>query len=98
MDNERAFSAIFWMLFALMLLMRFWFAFRVWRTGERLRGDRAAHQRMGFWASATDWLFHLLLAALVVYLWFSSGNLLRFAFAAPDWLRWAGFGLGLASV
>jgi protein-S-isoprenylcysteine O-methyltransferase Ste14 len=98
MDAEKTFTAIFWTLLASMFLMRFWFAFRVWRTGERLRSDRTARQRMGFWASLTDWLFLLLLAAIVVHLWFRGGNLRRFAFPAPNWLRWAGCALGITSV
>ena len=98
MYTEEIFNAIFWALFVLMFLMRFWFAFRVWRTGERLRADRAAHQRMGFWASLTDWLVLLLLTAIVVHLWFLGGNLHRFAFRAPDWLRWVGCALGITSV
>jgi protein-S-isoprenylcysteine O-methyltransferase Ste14 len=97
MNTEIAFNAIFWVLFASMLLMRFWFGFRVWRTGERLRADRAAHQREGLWVHVTGCLFFLLLAALVL-LWFQGDSLRRFAFPAPDWLRWAGFGLGMASV
>ena len=97
MNTEKTFNAIFWTLFVLMFLMRFWFAFRVWRTGERIRADCAAHQRMGFWARLTNWLFLLLLAAIVVHLWFR-GDLSGFAIPAPDWLRWAGCALGIASV
>src|SRR5262245_46182258 len=98
MDIENTFSAIFWALFVLMFLMRFWFGFRVWRTGERLTAERGAHQREGLWTHVVGYVFHLLLGALVLYLWFQGGSLRRFAFPAPDWLRWAGFGLGLASV
>jgi protein-S-isoprenylcysteine O-methyltransferase Ste14 len=98
MDTERTFDAVFWTLFVLMFLMRFWFGFRVWQMGGRLRSDRAANQRMGFWASLTGWLFFLLLAAIVAHLWFRGGNLRRFAFPAPDGLRWAGCALGITSV
>jgi protein-S-isoprenylcysteine O-methyltransferase Ste14 len=97
MDTEKIFTAIFWTVFVSMFLMRFWIAFRVWRTGERLRADRAALKRIGFWARVTDWLFLLLLAPAVL-LWFQGNNLRRFAFPAPDWLRWAGCALGLTSV
>lgn len=98
MDTEKTFNAVFWTLFVLMFLMRFWFAFRVWRTGERIGGDRAARQRMGFWTDLTDWLFLLLLAAIIAHLYFRGGNLRRFVFPAPDWLRWAGCALGITSV
>ena len=99
MDTETAFTAIFWTLFVLMLSMRFWFGFRVWQTGERLSADGAAFQREGLAARAIEWLFLLLLAALVLQVCFQGASLVRkFAFPAPDWLRWAGFALGIASV
>jgi protein-S-isoprenylcysteine O-methyltransferase Ste14 len=50
------------------------------------------------WARVVEYVFLLLLAALVPLLWFQGGSLESFAFPAPPWLRWAGFGLGLASV
>src|SRR4051812_23633667 len=98
MDSEAAFNAMFWTLLIVMLLMRFWFAFRVWRTGERIRADRAARRREGFWAHVVAYLFLLLLVALAVYVLFLNGSLRSFAFPAPDWLRWTGLGLGIASV
>jgi protein-S-isoprenylcysteine O-methyltransferase Ste14 len=98
MNTEEVFKAIFWTLFALMLLMRFWFAFCVWRTGERILADRAAHKREGLWAHVVEYLFLLLLAAVILDFWFQGGNLRRFAFPAPDWLRWTGLGLGITSV
>src|SRR5262245_11053226 len=97
MDTETPFTIVFWTLLAVMLSTRSWFAFRVWRTGERIGADRAARQREGFWALNLDRLFTLLVAA-VVLLWVQGDSLQRLAFAAPDWLRWAGVGLGIASV
>jgi len=97
MNTEKAFNAIFWALFVLMFLLRFWFGFRVWLTGERLLPDRAALQREGFWTVTLDRLFSLLVAA-VVLLWFLGNSLRSLAFPAPDWLRWAGIGLGMTSV
>jgi len=97
MNTEKAFNAIFWALFVLMFLLRFWFGFRVWLTGERLLPERAALQREGFWTVTLDRLFSLLLA-VVVLLWFFGDSLRSLAFAAPDWLRWAGLGLGMTSV
>jgi protein-S-isoprenylcysteine O-methyltransferase Ste14 len=98
MNTEEIFNAIFWTLFVLMFLMRFWFGFRVWRAGDRLSAERGANQREGLWARVFGYMFFLLLAAVVVHLWFLGGNLRRFAFPAPDWLRWAGFALGITSV
>ena len=94
MSTEGGFTAIFWALLVFMLLMRSWFAFRVWRTGERLRADRAAHQREGLWAHVTAYVFFLLLAGVVLDFCFQGGNLRKFAFPAPGWLRWIGVGLG----
>lgn len=98
MNIEDVFDAIFWTLLVSMLLMRFWFGFRVWRTGEGIRADRGAHEREGLWAHVTAYVFFLLLAAVVLDFCLQGGNLRMFAFSAPDWLRWAGFGLGLISV
>ncbi len=98
MDIEQPFSDVFWTLFGLMFLIRFWFALRVWRTGEPLGANRAGRRRMGFWASATDWLFLLLLAAVVIHVCYRGGTLRRLAFPAPDWLRWAGCALGVTSL
>ena len=99
MDSEKAFNAVFWTLLAVGLSMRSWFAFRVSRTGERIMPDRAARQREGFWPRAVEGLFELLLLALVLYVCFQGGGLVRkFAFPAPGWLRWTGVGLGITSV
>src|SRR5687768_3787918 len=98
MNTEETLSAIFWTLFVSMFLTRFWFGFRVWRTGERIRAERGALRREGLWAHVVEGLFLLLLAALVLHLCFQGGSLRGFAFPAPRWLRWAGFGLGITSV
>jgi len=98
MDAEKAFDAIFWTLLASMISLRVLFTFRVWRTGERIRADRAARQREGLWAHVVAYLFILLLVALAVYLLFQGGSVRRFAFPAPTWLRGMGVGLGVTSV
>jgi protein-S-isoprenylcysteine O-methyltransferase Ste14 len=98
MNTEDVFLAVFWTLLVSMFLLRFWFAFRVWRTGERIRAQHDALKREGVWARVVEYVFLLLLAALAPLLWFQGGSLGNFAFPAPDWLRWAGCGLGIASV
>ena len=97
MGTETPFTIVFWTLLAVMLSTRSWFAFRVWRTGERIGTDRAAREREGFWARTLDQLFMLLVAA-VVLLWFQGNRLRSLAFPAPPWFRWAGVGLGITSV
>jgi hypothetical protein len=54
MNIEDVFRAVFWTLLVLMFLMRFWFGFRVWRTGERIRAEPGALQREGVWANVVD--------------------------------------------
>jgi protein-S-isoprenylcysteine O-methyltransferase Ste14 len=98
MDSERAFSAVFWTWWVIMLSMRAWFQLRIWRAGERLGADRAARKREGVWAHVVAYLVVLLLAAVVVRLCFQGGDFRSFTFAAPDWLRWAGVGLGVTSM
>jgi protein-S-isoprenylcysteine O-methyltransferase Ste14 len=98
MNTENIFNHAYWALLAGMLLMRFWFAFRVWRTWGRLQPVRADLQREGRWVQFTEYLFFLLLAGAVLLLCFHRGSLRKFDFPAPDWLRWSGIGLGLMSV
>jgi protein-S-isoprenylcysteine O-methyltransferase Ste14 len=98
MDTDQLFNALFWALLCLLLLLRFWFAFRVWRAGERIGGDRAAFEREGKLARAVEWLFLLLLAALVVDVSIFGGSVRPFAFPAPVWLRWVGVALGIGSI
>src|SRR4051812_36325514 len=96
MDTE--FNPMFWTLLALMLSTRSWFAFRVWRTGERISADRAARRREGLWAHVVAYLAVLLLAGVVADVCFQGGGLQWFSFPASGWLRWTGVGLGIAAV
>lgn len=98
MNTEEVFNAIFWALLGLMFLIRFWFAFRVWLTGERITADRDARQREGLWVYVVEYVFYFLLAAVVLDFWLQGGNLRRFAYPAPVWLRWTGLGLGITSM
>jgi protein-S-isoprenylcysteine O-methyltransferase Ste14 len=98
MNTDEVLRAVFWALLGLMFFLRFWFAFRVWLTGERIMADRAARQREGVWAHIVEYVFYLLLAGVFSDFWLQGGNLPNFAFPAPDWLRWTGVGLGVMSV
>ncbi len=97
MNLNSAFNAMFWSLLVLGISTRTWFAWRVWRTGERISADRAARRREGLWAHLVAYLFILLLVLLAVHLVFQGGSLQEFAFSAPPWLRWTGAALGIAS-
>ena len=98
MDTEKLFRTVFWVLFALVLLMRAYFTLRVRQAGERSLPDWAAVKREGvgaFLARAVG--FFLLIGLMVSYAvqppWVQS-LLIPF----PVWLRWAGAVLGLASL
>ncbi len=98
MTPEPVFRLAIWLLFAGVMAMRLYFSRQVRRGGERLMPDRAAVQREGrgmFAARVT--LFLMMAAWLVLYALYPPwmGML---SFPLPGWLRWVGFGLGLASV
>lgn len=78
--------------------MRIVFALRVRRAGERVMPDRQAVEREGKGMFAFRVLIGcLLLAWLVVYA-INPPWLEALSVPLPDWLRWAGFALGLASL
>ncbi len=78
--------------------MRIYFAFKVRRAGERLMPDHDAVEREGREMFAVRVvMFFILLSWLALYAinptWM---GVLSVPF--PDWLRWTGFALGLASL
>ncbi len=98
MNSEVTFHTFFWILLALVMLMRVFFAWRVRRASERVLPDRAAIEREGRLAFAfRAAAFFLLLALLVLYAmvppWIEALD-----FGLPPWLRWVGFVFGLASL
>jgi protein-S-isoprenylcysteine O-methyltransferase Ste14 len=97
-DTEKIFRSVFWVLIGLVLLMRVYFAARVWQAGERNLPDRPAVKREGvgpFLARVIG--FFLLIGLLLSYAvqppWIQSMR-----FPLPSWLRWAAAALGLASL
>ncbi len=98
MNTEIIFHIAFWILIALVLVMRVFFAWRVRRAKERVLPDQAAIEREGRLLFAVRALaFFLLLALLVLYAvnppWIQALD-----FGLPSWLRWAGVVLGLVSL
>lgn len=98
MTTESTFRIAFWVLFAGVFIMRVYFALRVRQAGERVMPDREAVKREGWGMFAVRVvMFFLLLGWLALYAihptWL---GVLSVPF--PDWLRWAGFALGLASL
>ncbi len=98
MTTESNFRVAFWVLFAGVFIMRMYFALRVRQAGERVMPDREAVKREGRGMFAIRVvMFFLLLGWLALYAinptWM---GVLSAPF--PDWLRWLGFALGLASL
>jgi protein-S-isoprenylcysteine O-methyltransferase Ste14 len=98
MTTESIFRVAFWILFAGVFVMRIYFALKVHQAGERVMPDHEAVERegRGMFAVRVS-LFFILLGWLALYAinptWM---RVLSVPF--PDWLRWIGFALGLASL
>jgi protein-S-isoprenylcysteine O-methyltransferase Ste14 len=99
MTQETIFRLAFVILLVLMFAMRFYFMYKVRRSGGRLMPDREAVQREGGQGVLVFRVafFFLLIAFLGMYI-FAMPWVDIFAFHLPAWLRWVGFGLGLVTV
>jgi protein-S-isoprenylcysteine O-methyltransferase Ste14 len=99
MTTESTFRLAFVILLGALFAMRFYFMIKVRRAGERLMPDDQAVRREGGRGMliARMAVFFLLMAFLVMYI-IGMAWIDLFSFPLPDWLRWAGFGLGLFSV
>jgi protein-S-isoprenylcysteine O-methyltransferase Ste14 len=98
MTTESTFRVAFWVLFAGVIVMRIYFTLKVRQAGERVMPDHEAVEREGRGMFAVRVvMFFVLLGWLVLYAinptWM---GVLSVPF--PDWLRWTGFALGLASL
>ncbi len=98
MTLESTFRVAFWILIAGVLVMRIYFARQVRRAGERVMPDRQAIEREGRAVFAVRVLLGLLLAAWLVIYAIYPPWLAVLSIPFPDWLRWLGFALGLASL
>ena len=99
MTAATTFRGAFLILLALLLLMRVYFAVRVRRAGNSLLPDQIAIKReggLGFFAVRVL-AFLFLIGFLSLYIpgnkWIEAAS-----FGLPAWLRWTGFGLGIASL
>ncbi len=101
MATETIFRILFLILLGGVMGMRIYFTARVRQAGERVMPDREAIRREGRGAFAARVVaFFLLLAFLVLFIASpASARWLRaLSIPLPGWLRWLGFGLGLASL
>jgi protein-S-isoprenylcysteine O-methyltransferase Ste14 len=99
MISETTYRLAFLVLLLTLVAMRFYFMFKVRRSGERLMPDEEAVQREGGRGVLVVRVvgFFALLAFLEMYVagmrWIDA-----FLFPLPDWLRWLGFAIGLLAV
>jgi protein-S-isoprenylcysteine O-methyltransferase Ste14 len=99
MVNETTFRLAFITLLAALFAMRICFMVKVRRSGGRLTPDKKSIEREGRRGMLIirTTVFQLLIALLVIYIiglaWIG-----QISFPLPDWLRWAGFTLGILSV
>lgn len=98
MTPESTFHTLFWILFGAVLLMRFYYIFRLRRAGQRVLPDQQAitHEGKGLFAfRLASWflMIGILLSYALNLAWMES-----FTIAFPDWLRWVGFVFGLVSI
>ena len=98
MGAEFVFRTAFWILFVGLLLMRGCSVLLVCRAGERVMPDRQAVEREGRGMYALRVLSFVVLLILLVLYAFDSPLLKPLSMPLPDWLRWAGFALGLVSL
>ena len=99
MTTETIYRVAFFILFLMLLAMRFYFMVKVWRAGGRITPNEQAVAReggrgilllrvIGFFALMTFLGMYFLGAK-----WIDA-----FEFSLPVWLRWTGFAIGAASV
>jgi protein-S-isoprenylcysteine O-methyltransferase Ste14 len=99
MTAETVFRIAFLILLVMLFIMRFYFMFKVRRSGGRLTPDKQAVAREGGRGVLIVRMiaFFALMAFLVMYLigakWIDA-----FLFPLPFWLRWVGFVFGLVTV
>jgi protein-S-isoprenylcysteine O-methyltransferase Ste14 len=98
MDTETLFRILFWILLGGVLVMRVYFSMLVRRSGERLLPDQEAVEREGRGAFAFRVVGFLFILAWLVLYALNPSWMQALAIPLPDWLRWAGFALGLASL
>jgi protein-S-isoprenylcysteine O-methyltransferase Ste14 len=98
MATETIFRIAFWILLAGVLIMRITFAIRVRRSGERIMPDGQAVEREGRGMFTIRVLMGCFLLAWLVAYAINPPWMEALSIPLPDWLRWAGFALGLASL
>ena len=99
MITETVFRFAFFVLFIMLLAMRIYFMLKVRRSGERIMPDEKAIEReggRGYYILRVS-IFFMLIVFLVMY--FAGASWIDgFSFYLPDWMRWAGFAIGIVTI
>lgn len=98
MNAESVFRAAFWVLLAGVLVMRIYFALKVRRSGERVMPDHEAVEREGRGMFAVRFVMFLILIGWLILYAINPIWVRALSIDIPNWLRWIGFALGLASL
>jgi protein-S-isoprenylcysteine O-methyltransferase Ste14 len=97
MNTESIFRTVFWVLFGGLMVMQVYFASRVRQAGERVKADRQAIEREGWWYAVVRAIGSLSLIAFLVLYGINPPWLGVLSVPFPDWLRWTGVTLGAVS-
>jgi len=95
MITDAVFRTAFWVLLAGLWVMRVYFMRQVRPSGERPRLNRKTIEREGRGLFIGRTALQVFLGAIFVLYAYDSPWLRMFSISLPDWLRWAGLGLGL---
>jgi protein-S-isoprenylcysteine O-methyltransferase Ste14 len=95
--TETIFRIAFWVLFGGLIVMQVYFASRVQQAGERVKADREAIEREGWWYAVVRGIGSLALIGFLVLFAIDPPWLDVLSVRLPDWLRWAGIALGVVS-
>ncbi len=98
MISELIFRIAFWVLLAGVLAMRIYFTLQVRQAGERVMPDSAAIEREGRGMFASRVLLGFVLFVCMVLYSLNPAWMKMLSVPFSGWFRWAGFGLGLASL
>jgi protein-S-isoprenylcysteine O-methyltransferase Ste14 len=90
------FRLAFWLLFGGLIVMQIVFSSRVHQAGERVKADRGAMEREGWFYVVVRSIASLALIAFLVLYAIRPGWLGFLSVPFPGWLRWIGVVLGCA--
>jgi len=98
MTTESIFRVAFWILLAGIFVMRIYFSLKVRQAGERLMPDREAVQREGRGMFIIRVVMGFVLLAWLILYAINPTWMKVLSVPFPNWLRWLGFAIGLASL